>query len=92
MDLIHHTFNDVEIQHHISVKKSTAVYMTLAMHREEIYVSRKPIFAITDNQVNQLRFDTLKITQKGTAKEINFVLIPLKLRKKEQPCKGLREW
>ena len=41
--------------------------MTLVKHREEIYVSRKPILAFTDNQGNQLRFDILKITQKGTA-------------------------
>ena len=71
LDVIHHTFNDVEVERHISVKELMAVHMTLTKHREEIYVSRKPILAFTDNQGNQLRFDTLKITQKGTALQKN---------------------
>ena len=75
LDVIHHKFTRSEMSRHISVKELIAIHSMLNLHREEILFSRKPVLAFTDNQGNQLRFDSFfKETGKALEKTTRMAL------------------
>ena len=75
LDVIHHKCTRSEMSRHISVKELIAIHSMMNLHRKEILFSRKSVLAFTDNQGNQLPFDSFfKETGKALEKTMRMAL------------------